>query len=65
MTAPRSPAPLYIDGYDRRRVNSVQAAAIAGVSRRTIYNWMRWGWIEYVKTPGGGVRIYVDTLFRR
>lgn len=55
---------LYVDGYDRRRVNSVKAAEIAGVTERTIYNWVRLGWVEYVRTPGGGVRIYVDTLLR-
>ena len=46
----------------RRRCNMVQAAEIAGVSRRTIFNWMRAGKVEYVRTPMGGVRIYVDTL---
>ena len=56
---------FYIDGYDRRKVNTVKAAEIAGVTTRTIYNWMRLGAIEYVKTPGGGVRIYADTLLRR
>ena len=48
----------------RRRVNIVKAAEIAGVDRRTIYNWMQAGRVEYVRTPTGGVRIYVDTLLR-
>ena len=48
----------------RRLVNTVQAAAIANVTVRTIYNWRRQGWIECVRTPSGGVRIYEDTLLR-
>lgn len=54
-------------GYEftRRLVNTVKAAEIAGVTVRTIYNWMRLGSVEYVRTPGRGVRIYVDTLIRR
>lgn len=51
--------------FPRRRVNSRQAAEIAGVTERTIRNWVRWGWVEYVRTPGRGVRIFADTLLRR
>ena len=51
---------------DRRELaNTVKAAEIARVSVRTIYNWTRLGWVEYLRTPSGGVRIYVDTLLRR
>ena len=49
----------------RRRCNMVQAAEIAGVSRRTIFNWIRAGKVEYVRTPTGSVRIYVDTLLKK
>jgi excisionase family DNA binding protein len=35
-----------------------------GVSRRTIYNWMAAGKVEYVRTAGGAVRIFEDTLWR-
>lgn len=48
---------------ERPRVNTVKAAEIANVTTRTIYNWMRAGVIEYVRTPRGDVRIFVDTLF--
>jgi excisionase family DNA binding protein len=41
-----------------------QACAITGVSRRTIYNWIKAGKVEYVRTAGGSMRIFVDTLFR-
>jgi predicted site-specific integrase-resolvase len=34
------------------------------VSRRTIYNWMAAGKVEYVRTAGGAVRIFEDTLWR-
>ena len=35
-----------------------------GVSRRTIYNWMAGGKVQYVRTAGGSVRIFADTLWR-
>ena len=63
--ASREPEPFYIDGHDRRTVNIAQACAIAGVSRRSIYYWLEAGKIEYVRTAGGKIRIYADTLFRR
>lgn len=34
------------------------------MSRRTIYNWMAAGKVEYVRTAGGAVRIFEDTLWR-
>ena len=39
-------------------------AELVGVSRRTIYNWIASGKVEYVRTAGGSVRIFVDTLWR-
>jgi excisionase family DNA binding protein len=35
-----------------------------GVSRRTIYNWIAGGKVEYVRTAGGAVRIFTDSLWR-
>lgn len=61
---PRGPE-FYIDGDDRRKVNQRKAAEIAGVTTRTIRNWMRAGRIEFVRTPGGDPRIFVDTLWVR
>jgi excisionase family DNA binding protein len=49
---------------NRRTVSIVKASEIVGVSRRTIYNWMESGKIEYVRTAGGNVRIFSDTLWR-
>lgn len=54
---------IVIDG--REAVSIIEAAKRAGVSRRTIYNWIAAGKIEYVRTAGGMVRIFVDTLWRR
>lgn len=42
----------------------MKACELVGVSRRTIYNWMAGGKIEYVRTAGGSVRIFTDTLWR-
>ena len=35
-----------------------------GRQPRTIYNWIASGKVEYVRTAGGSVRIFVDTLWR-
>ena len=48
----------------RRTVTILQASLMTSVSRRTIYNWMHGGKVEYVRTAGGAVRIVADTLFR-
>jgi len=49
---------------DRRTISITQACEQVGVSRRTIYNWMASGKVEYVRTAGGAVRIFADTLWR-
>jgi excisionase family DNA binding protein len=41
-----------------------QAATEVGVSRRTIYNWMRYSKIQFVRTAGGNVRIIKDSLWQ-
>ncbi len=48
----------------RALLSIMKARAIAGVSRRTIYNWIARGKVEYVRTAGGAIRIYADTLFQ-
>jgi excisionase family DNA binding protein len=42
----------------------MKACELVGVSRRTIYNWLSAGKIQYVRTAGGSVRIFVDSLWR-
>ncbi len=49
---------------ERQAVSIIKAAELAGVSRRTIYNWLSSGKLEYVRTAGGSVRIFVDSLWR-
>jgi excisionase family DNA binding protein len=50
----------------RRRATCTikEAGALTHVSRRTIYNWLEQHKVDAIRTPGGGVRIYVDTLWR-
>ena len=50
---------------DRKTISIMKACELVGVSRRTIYNWIASGKVEYVRTAGGSVRIFVDTLWRR
>jgi excisionase family DNA binding protein len=45
-------------------VNVTQALARCQISRRTLYNWLAAGKVEYVRTAGGAVRIFEDSLFR-
>ena len=49
---------------DRKTISINKASVLVGVSRRTIYNWIASGKVEYVRTAGGSVRIFVDTLWR-
>ena len=51
MTAP--------DGTCWMTVN--ETAAFYGVSRRTVYNWLRAGKVTTQRSPGGPPRILVDT----
>ena len=53
------------DIFDRPRVNIVSACLIAGVSRATLYRWIALGKVECVRTAGGALRIYADTLLKR
>jgi excisionase family DNA binding protein len=49
---------------ERKTIPIMKACELVGVSRRTIYNWLSSGKIEYVRTAGGSVRIFVDSLWR-
>lgn len=50
---------------DRITVSIPRACELVGVSRRTIYNWINDGKVQYVRTAGGAVRIFADTLWRQ
>ena len=49
---------------ERKTISIMKACELVGVSRRTIYNWIAGGKVEYIRTAGGSVRIFVDTLWR-
>lgn len=49
---------------ERKTISIMKACELVGVSRRTIYNWLGAGKVEYIRTAGGSVRIFVDTLWR-
>ena len=59
----REAVTLAIDSRDVLTINA--AAAACGVSRRTIYNWIGKGKVSYVRTAGGRIRIFEDTLWQR
>lgn len=48
----------------RPTVSIRRACELVSVSRRTIYNWIGDGKVQYVRTAGGAVRIFADTLWR-
>ena len=50
---------------ERQTVSIMKACEMVGVSRRTIYNWIAAGKVEYVRTAGGSIRIFTDTLWRQ
>lgn len=50
---------------ERQTVSIMKACEMVGVHRRTIYNWIAAGKVEYVRTAGGSIRIFVDTLWRQ
>jgi excisionase family DNA binding protein len=49
---------------ERPTVSIMKACELVGVSRRTVYNWIAEGKVQYVRTAGGSIRIFVDTLWR-
>lgn len=47
-----------------RTVTINEACDLAGVSRRTLYNWIAAGKLQYVRTAGGSIRTDPTSLFR-
>lgn len=47
-----------------RLVTIPKAGKLTGVSRRTIYNWLKSGKLQFVRTAGGSIRIFEDSLWR-
>jgi excisionase family DNA binding protein len=52
------------DPLRRETVSLMKACELVGCSRRTIYNWIAANKVEYIRTAGGSIRIFVDTLWR-
>jgi excisionase family DNA binding protein len=46
-----------------RSVSIDQAASLLGVSRRTIYNRIREGRLQTIRTMGGSQRVLVESLY--
>ena len=49
---------------ERKAISIMKACELVGVSRRTIYNWITAGKVDYVRTAGGSIRIFTDSLWR-
>ena len=47
---------------DRPVVSIMTACQMLNVSRRTLYNYIAHGCVDYVRSAGGALRIFVDTL---
>lgn len=45
-----------------RSVSLEHAAELLGVSRRTIYNRIREGRLQTIRTPGGSQRVLIESL---
>lgn len=50
---------------ERQTISIAKACELVGVSRRTLYNWIAAGRVEFIRTAGGSIRIFVDTLWRQ
>lgn len=49
---------------EQMTVSITKACELAGVSRRTIYNWLKTGKLDHCRTAGGSIRIFPTSLFR-
>ena len=58
------PAGAERENMDRQTLSIMKACEVVGVSRRTIYNWISAGKVEYIRTAGGASRIFADSLWR-
>jgi excisionase family DNA binding protein len=46
-----------------RSVSLDQAAELLHVSRRTIYNWIKEGRLQTIRTLGGSQRVLIESLY--
>jgi predicted site-specific integrase-resolvase len=52
-------------GEPRPLLSIKAAAALAGVSRKTIYRWIKARLLLHCTLPSGMIRVYPDSLIRR
>jgi excisionase family DNA binding protein len=57
----KAPA-LEVRALERRGLRVDEAAVVLGVSRRTMYEFMRRGTIAYFRLPGGQRRVSSDSI---
>ncbi len=50
---------------ERETLTIMKACEVVGVSRRTIYNWISAGKVEYIRTAGGSIRIFAGHAVAR
>ncbi len=46
----------------RKHLSVIQTARVMGVSRRTVYNWIKTRKIHWFRAPSGRIRVLVDSL---
>ena len=62
MTMPLSVSEAGVEPRIGRRVSLDHAAELLGVSRRTIYNRIREGRLQTIRTLGGSQRVLLDSV---
>lgn len=65
MLSPREAMNLPSEAHIARELLSIkEACERAKVSKKTIYNWLKHGKLDAVRTASGHIRIFADSLFR-
>ena len=62
MTMPESVSEIGFEPRIGRSVSLDHAAELLGVSRRTIYNRIRDGRLQTIRTLGGSQRVLIDSV---
>ena len=62
MTMPESDSEIGFEPRIGRSVSLDHAAELLGVSRRTIYNRIRDGRLQTIRTLGGSQRVLIDSV---
>ena len=52
-------------GADQKWICVKEVMKIAGVSRSTVYNWLREQKLTIMRTPGGRVRVLETSILRK